>query len=147
MTTILVTGSRDYTGDLSSYFDMLSKIREQTLMSDTVTVIHGGAKGVDTTAAAEGVKRGWTVQEYPANWHTYGKAAGPIRNNTMVAQCPHLALAALYPDSVGTRDCLRRLAHSTKKSTSRLQYCLIVDLETGLARVLDASQLLQEFGH
>jgi len=145
MTTVLVTGARNYNGDLSDHFDELDILRTSLQLSDYVTVIHGGATGVDTNAGKESKKRGWAVQVFPADWKSHGKAAGPIRNASMIQQRPHLAVAVLYPDSIGTRNCLKQLADSTTKNNSRLQYCLVVDLETGSARWLNPEQLYQEY--
>lgn len=146
MTTVLVTGSRDYQGDLTPYLDQVGVMMSSLSLGSEVTLIHGGAKGVDTIAAANGAKRGWTVVEYAANWDLYKKLAGPIRNAAMVKQRPHLAFAALLPDSIGTRDCLKQLAKSTSKSTSRLQALLLLDLETWTSRWLSPAQLREEFG-
>ncbi len=59
---------------------------------DTI-VIAGAAKGVDITAAK--AARAWnhSVREFPANWATHGKAAGPIRNQLMLDQKPDLVIA------------------------------------------------------
>jgi hypothetical protein len=146
MTTILVTGSREYEGDLISYCDALEQMKTHLQLSDEITLIHGGAKGTDTIAATEGHRRGWKVVEYQAQWAAYGKKAGPIRNSTLVAQRPQLALAVLLPDSIGTRDCLKKLAYSASKTESRLEYLLLLDMETGQSRWLSPSQLQEEFG-
>lgn len=44
-------------------------------------------------ANAQG-ERGPTMEEFPANWSKYGRAAGPIRNQQMLDEGkPHLVLA------------------------------------------------------
>jgi hypothetical protein len=48
------------------------------------TVVHGGAVGVDTWADSEAKSAGCIIEVYKPDWSTYGKAAGPIRNEHMV---------------------------------------------------------------
>ena len=48
---------------------------------------------------------GFAVRSYPADWTTYGKAAGPIRNKVMLDQGLDIVIA-FHPDieqSKGTR--------------------------------------------
>lgn len=146
MTTILVTGSRYYNGDLSSCCCALAQLSANMFPNQTITLIHGGAKGADSLAAQQAHKLGWETISYLPEWETYGKKGGPIRNTMMVDQHPHFALAVLAAQSVGTRDCLKKLATSTKLSSSRLHFLLLVDAETGQARWLNPSELLEEFG-
>ena len=145
MTTILVTGSRKYSGDLAPYCDLLGQLAYQLFGDVPITMIHGGANGADDIAGQEGTKRGWTVVSHPADWDTYRKRAGPIRNGTLVAQCPHLALAVLAANSIGTPGCLKKLAKSTSNVSSRLAYVLLIDADNGSSRWLTPSQLYDEF--
>ncbi len=46
-------------------------------------VVCGGAAGVDTLGRDWATLRGIPVKEFPADWDTHGKAAGPIRNAQM----------------------------------------------------------------
>jgi hypothetical protein len=55
---------------------------------------------------------GLRVEEYPAQWHRYGQAAGPIRNQEMLKTGIHLVLA-FHPnlsESKGTKDMVTRAA-------------------------------------
>ena len=142
---ILVTGSRYYQHSLTDHCDALATLAQHLYPDQPITLIHGGAKGVDSSAAVEGQQRGWTVSCYPADWQQYGKAAGPLRNQRMVDEQPHLALAVLDPDSRGTLNCLQQLAHSTTTHGSRLTYTLLVDPGTGEALWLDPQQLRERF--
>ena len=49
-----------------------------------VKIIHGECKGVDLTADKVARKLGFQIISAPADWKTYGKAAGPIRNKQML---------------------------------------------------------------
>ena len=71
-------------------------------------IIHGTASGADLLAGEVAKEMGLIVQEYPAHWARYGRAAGPIRNRLMLDQVPDLVLA--FHDNInaskGTKDCL-----------------------------------------
>lgn len=86
-----------------------SKIRTRLVELKPSSVITGGARGADTIAAISSSELGVPVQVFPANWSTYGRAAGPIRNREMLDQYPDLVLA-FHSDlskSKGTADCVR----------------------------------------
>jgi hypothetical protein len=55
----------------------------RTLLPDT-TVISGAAEGVDSIAELEARACGLSVVIFPADWKTFGRAAGPIRNRQIV---------------------------------------------------------------
>lgn len=58
-----------------------------------LTEIHCGmAPGVDACAYAWAVLSGLTVVRYPADWESYGKAAGPRRNSQMAANIDYLVV-------------------------------------------------------
>ena len=69
---------------------------------DNVTcIIHGKATGADALADQWAKKRSIAIESYPADWVTYGKAAGPLRNKQMLTQGkPDLVLA--FPGGAGT---------------------------------------------
>ena len=74
-----------------------------------VTIIHGGASGADNLAGEAAKELGFEVEVYPADWKTYGKSAGPIRNRQMINQRPDLVWAFHdnLRDSKGTKDMVR----------------------------------------
>ncbi len=93
---ILVCGSRSWTHS-DAIFAQLTDYDPTT-----TEVIHGGARGADKLAGKVANSLGIKVIEYPANWTRYGKAAGFIRNNEMLAQKPDLVLAFWDGKSKGT---------------------------------------------
>lgn len=103
---VLVCGDRHWT------WAHVAPIRAHlaALVSDEqIVIIHGGAPGVDSIAHRIARQLGYSVQVYPADWHTYGNAAGPIRNRLMLDQQPDLVLA-FHPnlaESKGTADTVR----------------------------------------
>jgi hypothetical protein len=71
------------------------------------TVIHGGARGVDSSADDVARAKGWDVEVVEADWDTYGPAAGPKRNARMAARAD--ALAAVWDnESSGTKDMIEK---------------------------------------
>ena len=73
-----------------------------------VTVVHGDAPGADTLAKQVAEEYGMQVEAHPADWRKHGKAAGPLRNQRMVALGADICLAFPEPGSRGTLDCMRR---------------------------------------
>jgi len=107
---ILVTGDRNWSlaneGQKIAVWAALYGFRRHQPL-----VVHGAARGVDSMADAHAKALGFEVHPYPADWDTYHKAAGPIRNQEMLDQeHPNLVLA-FHDDishSKGTRDMVNR---------------------------------------
>lgn len=81
---LLICGSRGWKDPypietIIAGYDIIAEGR-----GDTLTVIHGAARGADTMA--DHIARRWGVGRIkePADWDRYGKAAGPIRNQKMI---------------------------------------------------------------
>ena len=75
---LLVCGDRNWTDKrpIEAYLS--------TFIPGTTVVIHGGARGADTIAGEVATQMGMTVEQYPADWAQYGRAAGPVRNRQML---------------------------------------------------------------
>ncbi len=105
---VLVCGDRNWT-DRNLIRQALFLILQT---HQNLTVIEGGCEGADLIAAEEARKLGADVLEFKADWKTYGKAAGPIRNQQMIDEGqPEFALA-FHPDltkSKGTKNMLALL--------------------------------------
>lgn len=112
---VIVTGGRAYNG--TGLVEALDELRCQDFH-----LLVGDASGADAiarrwydTARRDG-KGPFPLRRtvFVAEWDKYGKSAGPIRNETMVAYAqikrekgqPILCLAA--PGGRGTADCVRR---------------------------------------
>jgi hypothetical protein len=79
-------------------------------MDGDVCIVHGAAKGLDTIAGQVARELGYDVVPHEAEWSTYGRAAGPIRNQQMLEERPNLVLA-FHDDllsSKGTKDMVKR---------------------------------------
>lgn len=94
---ILVCGGR-YFNDWSLVQLMLTKLHQ---LQPIATIIHGAANGADSLASKWAHLNAIPEQPYPAKWHLYGKAAGPIRNRQMLIQGqPTLVVA--FSGGIGT---------------------------------------------
>lgn len=69
-------------------------------------MLHGGARGADKLAGTVAAKLGFEVEEYEAEWNTYGKAAGALRNIKMIETEPDLVIAFWDGASAGTKHTL-----------------------------------------
>ncbi len=65
----------------------------------------GGARGVDAIGVDWAKSTMTPVCIYPADWRTYGKAAGPLRNEQMAKEAEALILI-WYGDSPGSANML-----------------------------------------
>lgn len=124
---MLVTGGRHYgeaTGEYTRLSDALWTIHQRTPI---LVLVHGYAKGADSCA------REWAkyrqdggdlvaTMGFRADWDTYGKRAGPMRNQRMVdwvVNMKHDAkLVLACPGGRGTADCVAkaRAANLTVKT-------------------------------
>lgn len=107
---ILVTGSRDWTSE--ELIDLVV-----SLLPANSIVVHGACRGADTIAGVLASKRGHEVREYPADWTSYGRAAGHIRNQEMLDRehrenepidAVFAFHEAIYTSSRGTLDMCKR---------------------------------------
>src|SRR4051812_7751877 len=79
---LLVCGGRDFM-DVEYAIPRIHRVHTETPVS---TLICGMAKGADSIAHAWAKELKIPVEEYHADWSKHGKAAGPIRNEEMLAK-------------------------------------------------------------
>lgn len=104
---ILITGSRSWTDRAAIRQAIVAWGQSVGAHPQQVTIVHGGAPGADILAADVALEFGCPSEEHRADWHTHGKAAGPIRNAEMVALGATACLAFPIGASPGTRGCMR----------------------------------------
>lgn len=128
---VLVTGSRDWAGtrQIDQALDTaLALLQVPLTLENTVRLVHGDAKGLDTLAAQVAAARGWAIENHPAQWdqHTDAcpawhvtpipqptcKMAGHRRNHEMISLGADLVIAFPTGDeasgrSRGTWGCAR----------------------------------------
>jgi hypothetical protein len=81
---------------------------------DITEVVCGEARGVDALGKAWAFENGVPVKSFPANWDKYGKAAGAIRNEAMVAYA-QAAIVIWDGASPGSADMIRRAERANLK--------------------------------
>lgn len=98
---VLVCGGRDY-HDIKTVYRCLDG-----LVPKPTTIIQGGSYGADACASEWAYTRAVLDRQFPADWKTHGRAAGPIRNQQMIDEGkPDLVVA--FPGGTGTADMVRR---------------------------------------
>lgn len=76
------------------------------LQDQPVKIISGGAVGADSLAKQYAQDRGIDIQEFLPDWDQHGRAAGPIRNKTIVENS-EMILAFWDGQSKGTASTVR----------------------------------------
>jgi len=109
---VLVTGSRTWPDEelirrtISAFYGMLQKVLDDDIEP---VLVHGTAQGADQMAAAAWIAEGGSVEAHPAEWETYGKQAGYVRNAEMVAagtnKQPQICFAFIHNGSRGATMC------------------------------------------
>src|SRR5574343_1294705 len=96
MVRLIIAGGRDYqfTPKDKQYLD---DIHDEFGVE---CVISGCAKGADLCGEEWAKSRGIPVEQFPADWKTHGRAAGPIRNEQMAKVA---TAVVLFPGGTGTR--------------------------------------------
>lgn len=100
MFRVIIAGSRTFTdySYLKASMDYLLKDHD-----DEIIVVCGKARGADTLGEQYAKERGYEVHYFPADWDSYGKAAGFIRNEEMAKNAD--ALVAFWDGkSKGTKN-------------------------------------------
>lgn len=79
---VLVCGGREFFDS-----DLLVKTLNELHISKPIhTIIEGGARGADRLASNWAATRNIENVRFEAMWHTWGKAAGMIRNGRMLRE-------------------------------------------------------------
>lgn len=115
MRRIAIVGTREPTPE--QYECVRDLVRSLAVAPDApnITIVSGGARGVDSIAAYYSKRLGLTTVEYPADWATHGKAAGYSRNQTIVDDCDEVH--AFPGAGRGTWDTIARARKAGKPVT------------------------------
>lgn len=106
----IVAGSRNFQNyklleeELNKLHDLIGEI------------VCGEAKGADTLGRVYGESHGIPVKCFPADWQTYGKAAGYFRNSEM-AKYAHKAIVFWDGQSPGSKDMIDKMKDLGKDVT------------------------------
>lgn len=108
---LLICGSRDFK-DLQKMGEEVEAIIEK--FGPLECIIQGGARGADYLAKRVALIKEVPCEEYKADWDTYGRSAGSVRNGVMLSEGkPTIILAFPLVTSRGTWDLIRRAQRST----------------------------------
>lgn len=116
----MVTGSRtwDDRARLWEVFDSFKAKNYSLVVGDCPT-------GADALAKTYAVEHKWKVNLCVAEWHKHGRAAGPKRNQQMVANFAHTVdvfVVCNKGNSRGTADCTRRIEAAQRKPGAQIVY-------------------------
>ena len=90
------------------------------LANTPTEIISGGATGADALAERYAKENNLPLTIHLANWKEYGKAAGPIRNKTIIEECEQL-VAFWDGQSKGTNHTIKT-AKAKGKPTKVVNY-------------------------
>jgi len=101
---VIIAGSRDII-----HMDIVEYAIRDTEYEIT-EVVSGGARGVDRLGEQWARDRAIPITHFPADWDSFGKAAGTMRNQEMIDYvAPDGALIAVWDEkSRGTADIIER---------------------------------------
>jgi len=86
MMKVIIAGGRkydDYNTLQSMVMAIVDNIEDTRPSPEDVEIVSGGARGADKLGERFAKENGFKVKLFPANWDTYGKSAGYIRNKEM----------------------------------------------------------------
>ncbi|MCD0459157.1 SLOG family protein [Roseiconus lacunae] len=90
---VIVAGGRDYQFTEQDYAFL------DWFADEISEIVCGGATGADECGKQWAIRNSVPVKMFKADWKTYGKAAGPIRNGQMAEYADALIL---FPGGRGT---------------------------------------------
>lgn len=85
-----------------------------------IVIVTGAAKGADQLGSKYARERKLALREFPANWRTYGRAAGPIRNQQMldyILQATPALIAFWDDESRGTKNMINAAKRADVRTT------------------------------
>jgi len=109
---VVIAGCRNYNNyyEAKEYIDFcLSNIQKE----NNIVILSGCASGADAIGEKYAKEKGYKVEKHPADWDTYGKKAGPMRNRQMAENCDYV-ICFWDGKSKGTRSMIE-FAKSCKK--------------------------------
>jgi hypothetical protein len=113
---ILVTGDRNY-NEFKTIENTVLKIKDEYPNTQYIFV-NGDCRGADKISKYMFKKYGYKTLEFPADWNSYGKYAGPKRNKDMVDLKPELIL--IYHNNIleskGTKSCIKIILNQINKN-------------------------------
>lgn len=104
---VLCCGDRNFT----AYQIILRRLAQ---FQPGTIIIEGEAKGADSLSRDAANDLGFEVEQYPADWEKYGRAAGPIRNTQMLKEGKPDLVLAFHDDITNSKGTKNMIAQATK---------------------------------
>lgn len=79
---VIIAGGRDF-NDYALLKAKCDNILAEKATTHHIIIVSGAARGADNLGEKYAQEHSYTIEKYPADWNTHGKAAGPIRNAQM----------------------------------------------------------------
>lgn len=99
---LVIAGSRDFE-DYSALSGAVDDFLKQLAPKRPVTIVSGTARGADRLGEQYARQKGYALEEYPANWHYFGKAAA-VKRNTQMAEIADAAIVFWDGQSAGAKN-------------------------------------------
>ena len=103
----IIAGSRT----IKDYSAIVNAIRMSNF--NITEVVSGKATGADILGERWAIANNIPIKEMPANWNTYGKSAGPIRNAEMTKYAD-AAIIIWDGKSAGAKDMINQIKKANK---------------------------------
>ena len=99
---LVIAGSRGFE-DYSTLSDAVDDFLKQLAPKRPVTIVSGTARGADRLGEQYARQKGYALEEYPANWHYFGKAAA-VKRNAQMAEIADAAIVFWDGQSAGAKN-------------------------------------------
>ena len=86
---IVVAGCRDF-HDYAVAKDFIEQSICEIRQSYELVFLSGDCTGADQLGERFATENGFSVEHFPAEWETFGKSAGPIRNRKMAESADYV---------------------------------------------------------
>lgn len=111
---LIIAGSRDLQLTLTQLDDILEKLNVP--IKQITEVVSGVAKGIDSLGEcwAECRPDPLSIKQFPADWSTHGRAAGPIRNKQMAEYADMAVVIMRKGGSRGSQNMIQTMINLNK---------------------------------
>ncbi len=99
---LVIAGSRSFT-DYATLVNAVDLYLKNLAPKRPVVIVSGTARGADRLGEKYAYDKGYKLEEYPANWHYYGKAAA-VKRNAQMAQLADAAIVFWDGQSAGAKN-------------------------------------------
>jgi hypothetical protein len=106
---VIIAGGRDF-NDTEAFFKSMVSIAKDIEIDE---IVSGGAKGADRLGEVWADYAKLSLKVFPADWDTYNKAAGHIRNKQM-AEYADFLIAFWDGSSKGTKNMIENMSKLEK---------------------------------